>query len=117
MTPARIRLSRAKGFKIPAGAVKVDRSTVWGNPFLVGRDGNAAECMRLHAALLVGLICLNTGATPDQQRAYRQYVLAHVHKLAGKSLACWCRIGAPCHADTLMAVAEKMAELAARSAT
>lgn len=109
--PTRIRLSRAKGWRMPEGAVKVDRSTLWGNPFLVGRDGDAAQCVQLHTKLLAGLICLNAAPSPDQQRAYRQYVSDHVHELAGKSLACWCRLGAPCHADTLLAVAAKMAQL------
>ncbi len=31
--PVRIQLSRAKGWKMPAHTVKVDRSTSWGNPF------------------------------------------------------------------------------------
>ena len=29
----RIRLSRQRGWRMPEGAVKVDRSTKWGNPF------------------------------------------------------------------------------------
>lgn len=31
--PQRIQLSRAKGWRMPANTVKVDRSTRWGNPF------------------------------------------------------------------------------------
>lgn len=31
--PARIQLSRAKGWRMPDNTVKVDRSTKWGNPF------------------------------------------------------------------------------------
>jgi len=33
MGPQRIQLSRAKGWRMPLGAVKVDRTTRWGNPF------------------------------------------------------------------------------------
>lgn len=33
MKPKRIQLKRAKGWRMPIGAVKVDRSTRWGNPF------------------------------------------------------------------------------------
>ena len=35
--PDRIQLSRAKGWRMPEGAVKVDRTTIWGNPFMVGQ--------------------------------------------------------------------------------
>lgn len=31
--PIRIQLSRAKGWRMPSNTMKVDRSTVWGNPF------------------------------------------------------------------------------------
>jgi hypothetical protein len=31
--PKRIQLSRNKGWRMPPGAVKVDRSTKWGNPW------------------------------------------------------------------------------------
>ncbi|MCX7008873.1 MAG: DUF4326 domain-containing protein, partial [Kiritimatiellaeota bacterium] len=27
------------------------------------------------------------------------------HDLRGKHLACWCRIGTPCHADVLLKIA------------
>jgi hypothetical protein len=31
--PQRVRLSRAKGWRMPPNTVKVDRTTKWGNPF------------------------------------------------------------------------------------
>ncbi len=34
--PKRIQLSRARGWRMPPGAVKVDRSTRFGNPYRVG---------------------------------------------------------------------------------
>lgn len=37
--PKRIRLSRAKGWRMPVNTVKVDRSTKWGNPAGVVRSG------------------------------------------------------------------------------
>jgi Domain of unknown function (DUF4326) len=46
-TPKRIELRRAKGWRMPANAVKVDRSTKWGNPFIVGEDGMLKECADL----------------------------------------------------------------------
>lgn len=38
-TPKRIRLSRAKGWRMPEGAIKVDRSTPFGNPWKCGAPG------------------------------------------------------------------------------
>lgn len=35
-----------------------------------------------------------------------QYSVAQVRReLAGKTLMCWCRVGDPCHGDTLLRVA------------
>lgn len=89
--PVRIQLSRAKGWRMPPNTVKVDRSTPWGNPFVVG-----SRC------------------TPDQAvAAFRRHVEDHpiefdaraLASLRGKSLACWCALGEPCHADVLLELA------------
>jgi hypothetical protein len=44
---ARVQLSRARGWRMPADAIKIDRSTEWGNPFrIVGpmrHDGGKVE--------------------------------------------------------------------------
>lgn len=37
--PARITLSRAKGYRRPDGTVQVDRATIFGNPWQVGNPG------------------------------------------------------------------------------
>jgi hypothetical protein len=34
---------------MPPNTVKVDRSTRWGNPFVVGKHGTLAECLELYA--------------------------------------------------------------------
>ena len=100
--PKRLRLSRAKGWRLPDGAVRVDRATPWGNPFIVGQDGTAAECVRLHGLLLGGLVCVSSRAAPEQQESAREHVLQNIDKLRGRDLACWCALTAPCHADTLL---------------
>ncbi len=100
-TASRIRLSRAKGWRLPEGAVIVDRRTAWGNPFVVGRDGTRAECVDLHRHLLAGYLCLTSHATAQEQMAARDYVFAHIRELIGRDLACWCGPG-PCHANTLL---------------
>ena len=100
--PKRIQRRRAKGWRMPEGAVYVGRGSPWGNPFIVGRDGTAAECVRLYNAMIGGYFVLTTQVAVAEQRAMLDHVHAHYRELTGRDLACWCRPGAPCHADTLL---------------
>lgn len=104
-TPRRIQLSRAKGWRLPAGAIVVSRPTPWGNPFLVGRHGTATECVESHLLVLAGFYSVVDQVPWQEQRATRNHVLSHLGELVGRDLACWCRYGAPCHADTLLRLA------------
>lgn len=98
--PRRVRLSRAAGWRIPEGAIKVDRATSWGNPFdHRGPGRNRAIAIEEYTAWL-------DGAGPDERQAGRRtvsrsWVLAHLDELAGHRLACWCPLDGPCHADVL----------------
>jgi len=106
--PRRIQLSRKKGWRMPANTIKVDRTTKWGNPFLVGTDGTRAECVRLFELMLGGWLCLSRApALPDAQLAYRKIVKRDRRHLVGKNLACWCPLDQPCHADLLLKVARR----------
>ncbi|WP_298216791.1 DUF4326 domain-containing protein [Acidocella sp.] len=109
MTPLRIRLSRAKGWRMPENTVKVDRTTELGNPFRVGIDGARRECVHLHRALIAGLLSLTSKATIEEQRAHNHAVHAAIPHMRGKNLACWCSLPAPgepdlCHAATLLEI-------------
>jgi hypothetical protein len=102
--PVRLRLSRAKGFKLQAHsqatnglpAVKVDRSTIWGNRWKVG----------VHSDRLGRLIETDAEAV-DAYRAVAPSVAWVRENLRGKNLACWCALGAPCHADVLLKIANQ----------
>jgi hypothetical protein len=96
MTPHRVQLRRTKGWRLPSNTMKVDRSTMWGNPFVVGRDGDRAECVARFARLLAG----ECGSEAEQ--AWWARALAHRGELKGKNLACWCALSAACHADALL---------------
>lgn len=99
--PQRVQLRRTKGWRMPAGAVKVDRTTVWGNPYAVGMLGvpdaatAVAKFRRLLARPSLAADHVRFHLTCERIRA----------ELAGKDLACWCRPGSPCHADVLLAIA------------
>ncbi len=101
----RVQLSRRKGWRMPENTVKVDRTTKWGNPFKVGEDGTAAECVELYRVLLEGFNCLTTKASMELQTKTRAVVNAYLNELEGKDLACWCRAGQACHADVLLELA------------
>jgi hypothetical protein len=103
MKPHRVQLSRAKGWRMPENTVKVDRTTKWGNPFVIGTDGTQEECVRLFGQLVSGK--LPTAQLTPQRKAYRTLVHDHIGELRGKNLACWCKAGTPCHAGTLLELA------------
>lgn len=106
MKPQRIQLSRKKGWRMPPNTIKVDRTSKWGNPFIVGVHGTRAECVRLFELLLGGVLCVSCGNV-DAQRAYIDMAKCDHEELRGKNLACWCPQNAPCHATVLLAMVEE----------
>jgi hypothetical protein len=101
LNPKRVQLSRKKGWKMPENTVKVDRTTQWGNPFIVGKHGTRAECVRLFELLLGGLFCVSA-KNLEAQVEYVAMAARDREQLRGKNLACWCPPDAPCHADVLL---------------
>lgn len=114
MKPVRIQLSRRKGFSLHAtshahnglNVVSVARPGPFGNPFVVGRDGDRVECVRLFGLMLAGYLAVVATPSIADQRAARETILGRLDELRGKNLACWCRTdGKPCHADVLLELA------------
>lgn len=103
--PPRIQLSRQKGWRMPPGAVKVDRSTMWGNPFVA--DGDPAWAVGLFESWLRDGAGLDADPTLSAQRAA---ILKRLPELRGRPLACWCKPGTPCHADVLLELANRPEE-------
>ncbi|WP_216917411.1 DUF4326 domain-containing protein [Nocardia noduli] len=66
--------------------VPVDRTSSWGNPFILGRDGNRDDVLRAHARHLT-----DRPALLDRLRR---------GELAARVLGCWCA-PKPCHGHTL----------------
>lgn len=84
------------GGRVPEGAVSVMRGTPFGNPFVMGRDGDRAEVVRRYRAWLWSRLRLE----PD--------FAAQVRALHGRDLCCCCA-PLPCHGDVLAAAAEWLA--------
>lgn len=106
--PQRIQLRREKGWRMPPTCVKVDRSTPYGNPFKVGTHGTAEECVAMFrmAVQLTGQRRLDLLKRFGWQEDDLPTVES-IRELRGKDLACWCKDGDPCHADTLIELANK----------
>ncbi len=96
--PQRVQLKRSAGWKMPADAVKVDRTTRWGNPFTVADCGSAAIAVAQHRRWMRGEIAAPGGAEPPSLEAIRV-------TLGGRHLACWCAPNEPCHAELLLTLA------------
>lgn len=104
----RVQLSRRKGWRMPPNTVKVDRSTKWGNPFIVGKHGTREDCVTLFKFLIHGHLCISVDkACADAQQQCVKMAKRNLRHLRGKELACWCPLNAPCHADVLLEAAAK----------
>lgn len=88
--PIRIQRKRTKGWKMPENTVSVTRPGKWGNPYIVGKDGTAEECIKKFEQSMS--IMLKQDA---------------VKELKGKNLACFCPLDQPCHADVLLKIANQ----------
>lgn len=69
--------------------VRIDRQTAWGNPFIIGKDGDRDQVIA----------------------KYREWIMSNPHMvenakrlLRGKTLGCWCAPKA-CHGDVLLEIA------------
>ena len=83
----RIQRRRDCPWQTTPPAIYVGRPSRFGNPFRVGIDGTARECVQFYEAHYVDDV------------AYRATVR---RLLAGKVLACWCKLDQPCHGDVLL---------------
>lgn len=72
--------------------VYIGRPSKWGNPFVVGRDGERGECIELYEAWLLE----------------NETLMAALPELRGLVLGCWCAPRA-CHGDVLVRLANTTA--------
>lgn len=73
----------------PPGTIYVGRPGIWGNPFVVGKDGTREEVIELYRAYVL----------------QNPLLLSKLGSLVGYDLVCWC-YPAPCHADVLIELIE-----------
>jgi hypothetical protein len=68
--------------------VMADRSTIFGNPYHIGKDGSREEVIGLHKLYFYKRVAVD----PEFLKA--------VLSLKGKIVGCWCK-PLPCHVDTI----------------
>jgi hypothetical protein len=114
MKPRRLQLSRKKGFRLQdhsrsvngLPAVNVARPSGWGNRFKIATtihtnpaqhfEMTPARAVRLHRQWIERCLA-----------KYPETMIWALDQLRGRNLACWCAPGAPCHADTLLELANR----------
>jgi hypothetical protein len=73
---------------MPEGAVYVGRGSLWGNPYTVALYGRTLALANYRSRVM-GMLAVGI----------------KLDSLRGKSLACWCPLDQPCHADVLLELA------------
>lgn len=71
--------------------VRIDRHTIWGNPFIIGKDGTRFMVIEKYRAWI----------------QTQPHLLARLPELKGKTLGCWCKPGM-CHGDVLAELADAL---------
>lgn len=70
--------------------VYIGRPSIWGNPFVIGKDGTRAEVIEKYREYVLS----------------NKYLMARIGDLKGKTLGCWCAPLA-CHGDVLVQLSNR----------
>jgi hypothetical protein len=115
--PVRVQLSRAKGWRMPPNTMSVARPGPWGNPFKVGAAIESGYATAETAQAFV-VECFGDWLGPTQSGRdwwqgpesdrRKKFFAEEIGQLRGKNLACWCKLGSPCHADVLLKLANPL---------
>lgn len=71
--------------------VYIGRPSKWGNPFMIGKDGDRYQVVEMYA---------------DWIRQQPELLAAIKTELKGKRLGCWCAPKRPCHGEVLADLAD-----------
>lgn len=111
----RIQRLRTKGWRMPDGAIYVGRPGPWGNLFTV-QGAIEAGVPQEWAKYAVVEAFEDWLARGDLSEYWHEdtanqwlWMRRNLHSLYGKTLACWCPLHEPCHANVLLVLARKAA--------
>jgi hypothetical protein len=82
---------------MPPNTVYVGRPSKWGNMYKVGDSFPFDEDNKMTQAEAVSLF-----EAEMQTKRTIGTLDDYLSPLRGKDLACWCKVGTPCHADVLL---------------
>ena len=75
--------------------VYIGRPSKWGNPFIIGRDGDRGEVFAKYGEWILT----------------QTWLMNSLDELDGKVLGCWCFPTSPCHGDILGALVRNKKDL------
>ncbi len=73
--------------------IRIDRASIWGNPFKIGIDGSREEVIKKYSDWIIT----------------QPMLMKELRHLRGKRLGCWCSPNA-CHGDILVELIDGVVE-------
>lgn len=104
---------------MPENTVSVTRPGYFGNPFRVGdyvrlgSGGDGLVYMITREAKYATASYIYIATISEAVAIFVEYLKRYplspekIAQLRGKNLACWCKVGDPCHADELLRIANQ----------
>ncbi len=102
-TPIGVQQQRSKGWRMPPHTRSVARPSRWGNPYKPG-PGFVSDHVRIPAMTAEDCVSAYRDHIEQALRSWPS-MKAELRGLTGWNLACWCPIGASCHRDVLLELA------------
>jgi len=81
---------RVKNKRVDSNGVYIGRPSKWGNPFVIGRDGDRDDVIRKY-----------------REYARVTFSVEELRMLVGHDLVCWCA-PKPCHGNVLIELVEEL---------
>lgn len=102
--PTRIQRKRTKGYRMPAGTIYCGRPSRYGNPHKLGDVMPDGRTLRTAEDVVAEFQHTLAARVRDGWTSW-------IDELSkAKHLACWCRIGTPCHVDAFIQVLKELTE-------
>lgn len=116
MKPVRIQRKRTKGWRMPANTYYAGRPGKLGNPF-IAIDKNDRSAVQKSVAYFRAWVTAHgnfsvpigpsSGVSVSRVPHWNEpnEIRQLISQLAGKNLACFCRLDQPCHVDVILELA------------
>lgn len=99
--PRRVQRRRTKGWNMPSTAIYVGRPSPWANGWQIGEPDPDTGVPMTRRDVIERYRRMLEEASPQSLTRLRE-------RLGGHDLACWCAPSQDCHADLLLAYANRV---------